>query len=410
MRRVSIYIASMIGAVAASNSANAQQAVVLKATGVSDCAIGLPTPGMTGSPIAIATDVNGHLCLSGSSQSFSSFAATYPSFGTAIGVKDVTGTNMTYLRADGSNNLYTVLAGSLPAFASPPSVAQSGAWNVGLTGTLPSFAAVPAFKIDQTNPGTSNLVQIGGALPNFANPPSVTQSGTWNVGLTGTLPSFAAVPTFKIDQTNPGTTNLVQIGGALPNFADPPSVVQSGTWNVGLTGPLPAFATPPAVAQSGAWHVGSEGVVYIGPLGSAATYTGTSTAAKAIGGLQTLAVFRSDGGGGILSHIGAMFDAGQTSSVTVFLFRANPTASTCIDNTTFVLDPADRTKLIFQPITISPQDVVGITESYDGLSVGISVKNADGPPTQNLYACSVTSSSLALSGAGFRLAIGVDQN
>jgi hypothetical protein len=359
MRRVSIYLASMIGIVAASSLSNAQQAVVLKATGVSDCAIGLPTPGLTGSPIAIATDLNGHLCFSGSSQSFSNFAAVYPSFGTAIGVKDVTGTNMTYLRADASNNLYTILAGSLPA---------------------------------------------------FANPPSVIQSGTWNVGLTGTLPSFASAPTFKIDQTTPGTTNLVQIGGMLPNFANPPSVAQSGTWNVGLTGTLPAFAAPPAVAQSGTWHVGSEGVVYAGPLGSAATYTGTSTVAKAIGGLQTLAVFRSDGGGGILSHIGAMFDAGQTSSVTVFLFRANPTASTCTDNATFVLDPADRIKLIFHPITISPQDVAGITESYDGVSLGISIKNADGIPTQNLYACAVTSSSLALSGAGLRLAIGVDQN
>lgn len=308
MRRVSIYLASIIGGVAASNLSNAQQAVVLKAIGVNDCAIGLPTPGLTGSSIAIATDINGHLCLSDRSQSTSEFAADYPSFGTAIGVKDVTGTFMTYLRADASNNLYTTLAGVLPAFASPPAVSQSGAWNVGLIGTLP------------------------------------------------------------------------------------------------------AFAIPPAVTQSGIWRVGSEGVVYVGPLGSAGTYSGTSTVVKAIGGLQTLAVFSSDGGGGILSHIGAMFDAGQTTSVTVFLFRANPTSSICTDNATFVLDSADRSKLILQPITISPQDIVGITESYDGVSLGISVKNADGTPTQNLYVCAVTSSSLALSGAGLRLAIGVDQN
>ncbi len=204
MKRHYVYLAAMVAAVSAGTRANAQQAVVLKATGVSNCAIGLPTPGVTGSPIALATDLNGHLCLIGGGGTSTSFTTAFPSAGMAIGVMDHTGMGMTHLKADASNNLSTILAGTLPAFASPPAVAQSGTWNVGLSGALPAFAAAPTFKIDQTEPGTTNLVAIGGTLPGFASPPAVAQSGTWNVGLSG----------------------------ALPAFASPPPVAQSGTWTV----------------------------------------------------------------------------------------------------------------------------------------------------------------------------------
>lgn len=44
----------------------------------------------------------------------------------------------------GSNDIGDVgIAGSLPGFATPPAVAQYGAWNFGLTGTLPAFSAPP---------------------------------------------------------------------------------------------------------------------------------------------------------------------------------------------------------------------------------------------------------------------------
>ncbi len=293
MGRKYVYVAAMIAVVAVGSRAHSQQAVVLKATGVSNCASGLPTPGVAGSPIALATDLYGHLCLlgggSGGSVSSSSFTVGFPSSGVAIGVKDHTGTSLTHLKVDASNNLVATLAGSLPGFASPPAIAQSGAWNVGLTGPLPAFATVPAFKIDQSTPGSSNLVEVGGALPGFASPPAVAQSGAWSVGVTGTLPAFAAVPAFKIDQSTPGMSNLVEVGGALPAFASPPAVAQSGAWSVGVSGTLPAFATvpafkidqstpgmsnlvevggtlpgfasPPAVAQSGAWSVGLTGTL-----------------------------------------------------------------------------------------------------------------------------------------------------
>lgn len=76
-------------------------------------------------------------------------------------------------------------------------VALAGANTVGL---VAGSAVIGKVGIDQTTPGTTNLVQVG-----------------------GTLPAYASVPAFKIDQTTPGTTNLVQIGGSLPSFASTPT-------------------------------------------------------------------------------------------------------------------------------------------------------------------------------------------
>lgn len=88
--------------------------------------------------------------------------------------------------------------------------------------TVTIGAAIPAganvigkTSIDQTTPGTTNLVSIG-------------SNGT--VGITGTLPAFTAIPAFKIDQTTPGTTNAVQLTGALPTLA-------AGTNTIGVTIP-----------------------------------------------------------------------------------------------------------------------------------------------------------------------------
>src|SRR6266852_6638592 len=70
--------------------------------------------------------------------------------------------------------------------------------NMAIIGTLPAFAAIPAFKFDQTTPGTTNGVQINAALP----------AGTNLLGKVG------------IDQTTPGTTNGVQVNSsALPTGA-----------------------------------------------------------------------------------------------------------------------------------------------------------------------------------------------
>lgn len=67
--------------------------------------------------------------------------------------------------------------------------------SVSLTGTLPAFAATPAFTISGTLPAFASTptVNVGGTLPAFAATPAVTISGT--------LPAFAATPTVNANIT-----------------------------------------------------------------------------------------------------------------------------------------------------------------------------------------------------------------
>lgn len=86
--------------------------------------------------------------------------------------------------------------------------------------TLPAFTTIPTFKIDQTTPGTTNKVDIG-SNGTVAVTGSVAVTGTFYqvtqpVSLT-TLPSLVAgtsiIGKVGIDQTTPGTTNLVYAVG-----------------------------------------------------------------------------------------------------------------------------------------------------------------------------------------------------
>ncbi|MBN1193218.1 MAG: hypothetical protein JXA36_05980 [Coriobacteriia bacterium] len=94
---------------------------------------------------------------------------------------------------------------------------QAEPWYMNILGT-PNFnvANSPTVKID----GTTNTVKIDATT----NTVKATQSGAWNVGITGT-----------------------------------PSVAQSGTWNVGVSSMPTVNVNTHAVTQSGTWNVGING-------------------------------------------------------------------------------------------------------------------------------------------------------
>ena len=113
--------------------------------------------------------------------------------------------------------------------------ASAGAGGVYLNQALPAFAVIPAFKIDQTTPGTTNLVQISGTVP---------VSGTF---FQGTQPvSIATMPSTPVTGTFFQGTQPVSIA-TLPALTAGAAVIgavtQSGTWNIGTVTTLPALAT-----------------------------------------------------------------------------------------------------------------------------------------------------------------------
>jgi hypothetical protein len=79
---------------------------------------------------------------------------------------------------------------SVSNFPATQAVTQSGTWNVGVTGSV----AVTGTFWQATQP-------VSGTFWQATQPVSLTA-----------LPAFSAIPTFKIDQTTPGTTNKVDIG------------------------------------------------------------------------------------------------------------------------------------------------------------------------------------------------------
>lgn len=112
---------------------------------------------------------------------------------------------------------------------------------------------------------------------------------------------------------------------------------------------------------------------------------------NAIGGLQTIAFFRSiNQPSGILNNISVASQGGSTTALTLYIFNANPSASTCTDKSAFSLNSADVAKLITStPIVLTPSVAgVGTTITFAAQQSPISVKSSE--KLLNLYVCAVT--------------------
>lgn len=151
-----------------------------------------------------------------------------------------------------------------------------------------SGGAAATVAIDQTTPGTTNGVYVlnGVAVTGtfFQAVQPVSQSGTWNVGINGSIDvsdrsgrllgsiantSFAATQSGV--WTSGRTWNLASANDSVNvgNFPSTQAVTESGTWNVGLNAGANAigsitntgfnvnnFPATQAVTQSGTWTTG----------------------------------------------------------------------------------------------------------------------------------------------------------
>jgi len=114
-------------------------------------------------------------------------------------------------------------------------------------------------------------------------------------------------------------------------------------------------------------------------------------AGSSVGGLQTIAFFRAASTfSGIVNNVKWIWRTGaNVTAVTVYLFSANPTASTCTDAAAVSIAAADVLKIVAgSPFTLTPAVVgTGATFSTAFVQSPVSVKNGDGTPGVNLYAC-----------------------
>ena len=143
----------------------------------------------------------------------------------------------------------------------------------------------------------------------------------------------------------------------------------------------PAFA---AEAQQTSTSVGA-GPFAVTPPVTAGAYA----ANNAIGGLQTVSVFRTTAPpSGILAQIGLASKSGLTTTQVLYAFTKLPT-STCPDKAAFALASADLPFLVPGfPVSLTPAAAAGTTQTTASVTVNEPVRNAEGKT--NLYFCAVT--------------------
>jgi len=161
---------------------------------------------------------------------------------------------------------------------------------------------------------SSSSPSFGSAFPSTGTPIGMTQGGNLTAlsgtggalninissgsiantsfGISGTLPAYAATPTFKIDQTTPGTTNGVQVNSsALPTGAatsanQSSQITQETATATALGTPADAVATAPASTSSATVVALLKALLNTGQYPSGATAltasaTGTTAATTA---------------------------------------------------------------------------------------------------------------------------------
>lgn len=169
----------------------------------------------------------------------------------------------------GAWNVGTVATVSaVTGITNPVAVTQSGSWSVGVSGAVTVSQATASSLNATVSLASGQTLGAVTTVGTITNPVAATQSGTWNVGVTGT----AAV-------TQSGTWNVgtVSTVSAVTSITNPVAVTQSGTWNVGISG-------TPAVSQSGAWTVGLSAAQTLANVTTVGTITNAVTVAQPTAG------------------------------------------------------------------------------------------------------------------------------
>lgn len=143
----------------------------------------------------------------------------------------------------------------------------------------------------------------------------------------------------------------------------------------------------PALAQV----VGYDGAVSFTPTVQNAAYS----SGNSLGGLQTVKLLRPPQYSGIFTSFQITSKGGATTAMTIYIFDANPTSSTCTDKVAFSLNAADISKLAMQPFVLTPAVVgAGTTATTAQQIQAVSMINQDTTRSPNLYVCIVAGGSV----------------
>lgn len=230
----------------------------------------------------------------GGGGSSSNFNATFPATGTAIGGNN--GGNMVYVGVDSFHDLLVNLATALPSGANTiGAVAQSGTWTVGLSGTigLPAGAATAAnqsavFGSVNGGPAGGNSLLVGGIFNSAPITLSSAQQAAMQVDANGFLKvniaagSAAGGTSSSFGSTFPGSGTA--LGAKNGGNMVAVAADASNNLDVNLQTAIPAGANViGGVTQSGTWNVSQATAASLN-----ATVVGAGTAGTANAGVVTV--------------------------------------------------------------------------------------------------------------------------
>lgn len=154
----------------------------------------------------------------------------------------------------------------------------------------------------------------------------------------------------------------------------------------------PDFAAAQQFNQYAGQVGGYDTIVSSNPAVTAGSYTTN----YAIGGTQTVALFRTaTQPSGVLNYVGVSSKGGYNTGITIYGFT-HSLSSTCNDHAAFVLSNSDLPYLIPGfPITLTPAALNGTTQTVVSQSLVVSVANQDSTLDVDAYFCAVASSTTA---------------
>lgn len=167
------------------------------------------------------------------------------------------------------------------------------------------------------------------------------------------------------------------------------------------------------------WPAGEAHGGQVGGLDAQTTTTPTVTASaysagNCVGGFNAVTIARISGGNGLIQNVILMSKTGLTPTLTVFLFNANPSSSTCADKSTFTLNAADLPKLITAPFALSLVAPNGATPSmaeFANMARPFVAGGSSGSGVQTVYfGMTVAAAVTPASTSEFVVNIGADLN
>lgn len=156
---------------------------------------------------------------------------------------------------------------------------------------------------------------------------------------------------------------------------------------------LPALTAAPAGAQSAVQAGGYDNSMSVTPV----IQNGSYSAGNALGGLQTIPMFRSAKiPSGIWNGLWAAWKGGNTVGITFYVFDKMPSTGTiCTDKTALTFAAADVDKLAFLPINIAGMAALAGSTFAIGESIQArSIRNKDTVLTNNVYICAVANATV----------------